>query len=320
MVVILFSYALLLSLPSARAFSTPLFQQAVSAQETFPTNQEKEIELPNFDELFGRIKQVSPLARAVIEKIEPDGVRGFDAIDKSWAPDLKWKTIEANKQRLVKQVEKIDKFQGLDAPILRFRSSFEGPCDGEVFANLIMNLEGRKKWDAQIDDVYEAYTVEDLDSANIAMGFKYGDCAHVGVGHCITKPNLGIDAREQLIICGMNDFADGSCVLWGTEMEEWHNHLFPPGRRVTRAKSHIFSTTLMPTGPNSFDVEYVLQLEIGGKIPTWMTTPIVVENVKKLFACAQDIYLNTDGQLERFLAEKSTRYNHKDGPSLLLTP
>lgn len=62
--------------------------------------------------------------------------------------------------------------------------------------------------------------------------------------------------------------------------------------RVTRAKSHLFSTTLVPTGETTFDVEYVLQLEIGGKIPTWMTTPIVTDSVKRMFKCAKDVYAN----------------------------
>jgi hypothetical protein len=152
------------------------------------------------------------------------------------------------------------------------------------------------------------------------MGFKYGDCSRLGVGHCVTKANLGIDAREQLIICGINDFPDGSCVIWGTEMEEWHDHLFPPGPRHTRAKSHIFSSTLVPTGPNTFDVEYVLQLDIGGKIPTWMTTPIILDSVKRMFSYAKGFYLNVGGELDKFLLEKASRPDHKDGLSLLMTP
>jgi hypothetical protein len=62
--------------------------------------------------------------------------------------------------------------------------------------------------------------------------------------------------------------------------------------RVTRAKSHLFATTLVPTSESSFDVEYVLQLEIGGKIPTWLTTPIVTDSVKRMFKCAKNVYAN----------------------------
>lgn len=235
-------------------------------------------------------------------------------------PELKWKRVEGNQRRLVHEIEKIDNFQKLNAPLLRFRASMEGPCDGEAFAKFIMDQEYRKKWDSQLDRVYEAYTIDDLDMANMAMEFKYGDCSRMGVGHCITKANLGIDAREQLTICGINNFSDGSTIIWGTEMEDRHDYLFPPGDRKTRARSHIFSTTLTPTGPNSFDAEYVIQLDIGGKIPSWMTTPILIDNVKKLFTCAQNFYKNEDGELEAFLAKKAEREALTSGPSFLMTP
>lgn len=217
-------------------------------------------------------------------------------------------------------MEKIDNFQGLGAPILRFRATLEGPCIGEGFANLIMNDEDRKKWDSQLDHVVEAYPILDFDAINIAMGFNYGDCSRLGVGHCVTKPNLGIDAREQLTLCGINDFQDSSCLIWGTEMESWHDYLLPPGKRVTRAKSHIFTTTLIPTSENTMDIEYVIQLEIGGRIPNWMTTPIIIDNVKKLFSCAQHFYSNKNGELDIFLAERALRNDIKQGPSLLLPP
>lgn len=233
---------------------------------------------------------------------------------------LKWKKLEANKNRLVHQIEKIDNFQGLNAPILRFRSSMQGPCDGEAFANFVMNLEDRKKWDAQIDNVYEAYVIDDLDSANIAMGFDYGECVRLGVGHCLTKSNLGIDAREQLTICGINALPESSYIIWGTEMEDRHNYLFPPGKRATRSRSHLFSTTLTPTGPDTFDVEYILQLEIGGNIPLWMTTPIMIDSVKKMFATTQKFFNNEDGELEKFLAKKAIKQSLSAGPSLLMTP
>jgi len=304
----------------ASAFSTALFPEATSAKiQTSPTKgQGQEIELPNFDELFGRIQEVSPLTRLVLQDTSNcDSPRGFAAMDQS---DLKWKRVEAKQRRLIHEIEKIDNFQGLNAPLLRFRSTMQGPCDGEAFAKFVMNLEDRKKWDAQIDNVYEAYTIDDLDMANMAMGFKYGDCSKMGVGHCITKANLGIDAREQLTLCGINNFDDGSSIIWGTEMEDRHNYLFPKGERTTRARSHLYSTTLTPTGPDTFDVEYTIQLEIGGKIPTWMTTPIVIDNVKKLFACAQKFYNNEDGELEKFLAEKAKRQQLPPGPSFLMTP
>jgi len=236
---------------------------------------------------------------------------------------MQWKTIESNKRRIVHQIQKIDNFQGKPAPIIRFRSSLKGPCVGECFGNFIMDLEERKKWDPQIAQVYEIHPIFDLDAANIAMGFgKYGECSRLGVGYCQTKANFGITPREQLTLCGVQNFAaDGSCIIWGVEMEEWHDHLLPPGQRQTRAKSHIFSTTLTPTSDNTFDVEYVLQLEIGGKIPTFLTTPIVTDTVKSLFQRASDFFAAGEGgELDQFLKKKEAEASVNNRHSLLVTP
>jgi hypothetical protein len=231
--------------------------------------------------------------------------------------------IESNKRKPVHQIAKIDDFQGIHAPLLRFRSSFEGPCLGEPFADFIMSLDKRKKWDNQIEQVYEIYPINDLDAANIAMQFgRYGDCQRLGIGYCQTKANLGIAGREQLTLCGIQDFTDGSCIIWGVEMEEWHDHLLPdvPLPRPQRAKSHIFSTTLTPTGENKFDVEYVLQLEAGGKLPTWLTTPVMIETVKNLFKYAQDFYGGKKGELDRFIESTNDRDSMAKRQSLLMTP
>jgi len=234
--------------------------------------------------------------------------------------NMKWKEIEANHKRTVHKIEKIDNFQGHPAPLLRFRSSLKGPCIGECFADFIMSLEERKKWDKQIEQVYEICPILDLDSANIAMHFgRYGDCSRLGVGYCQTKANLGVTPREQLTLCGIQDFTDGSCVIWGTEMEEWHNHLLPEGERQTRAKSHIFSTTLTPTSENTFDVEYVLQLEVGGKLPTWLTTPIMTDTIKSMFRHAERFFAGSK-ELDIFLEEKAKRDEFANRHSLLMTP
>ncbi len=237
------------------------------------------------------------------------------------AGDLQWSTVESNPHRLVNHVEKIDNFDGKGAPILRFRSCMEGPCVGEYFADFIMTLERRALWDPQIDEVYELYPIHDLDAANIAMNFgRFGDCARLGIGYCRTKANI-VSAREQLTLCGIQDFEDGSCIIWGTEMEDWHDHMLPPGKRVTRAKSHIFSTTLTPTGANSFDVEYVLQLNIGGKIPSWMTAPIVTDTVKSLFKTADQYFRGKDGHLAEFIRRKQMESDSLiKRHSLLMTP
>lgn len=57
-----------IAIVGSNAFSGALFQQAPTKQRTAPSKKEGvDIELPDFDELFNRISQVSPLARRVIE-------------------------------------------------------------------------------------------------------------------------------------------------------------------------------------------------------------------------------------------------------------
>jgi hypothetical protein len=305
--------------PLVTAFTNTLFQEVPTLQKKAPSKHDGvDIELPDFDEMFDRIQRVSPLAKQVITGSPR---RGFAEMAESESPDLPWKTMESNKRRAVHQIEKIDNFQGRSAPLLRFRSSLEGPCIGPLFAKYIMELDKRKIWDAQIADVYEAYPINDLDSANIAMQFgKYGDCSRLGIGYCQTKPNLGIAAREQLTLCGIQNFRDGASVIWGIEMEDWHNHLLPDVPRLPRAKTHLFATTLTPVGENKFDAEYVLQLDAGG-LPAWLTTPVVVDTVKKLFSTTKTCFRGECGTLEKYLEEKREQdklfvYN----PSLLITP
>jgi hypothetical protein len=83
MMIFRLSTVVILSLAApAQAFSSTLFPQAPTAQQTFPSKTDGvEIELPDFDDLFGRIQQVSPLARVAIEGGEINGKRGFAAID-----------------------------------------------------------------------------------------------------------------------------------------------------------------------------------------------------------------------------------------------
>ena len=117
-------------------------------------------------------------------------------------------------------MDRIDTFNGVEAPLLRFRASLDGPYVADPLASLIMDLEERSKWDIQIQDVFEAHKIRDLPAANAAMGFAYGDCYRLGVGYCRTKKNLGVDSREQLTLCGINKFSDGSSIIWGVELPE----------------------------------------------------------------------------------------------------
>ena len=242
-----------------------------------------EIELPNLELLFDRVSMASPLARLVMEGNSAAG--GFDAIDDDVKhPELKWKRMEGDKRRTVHRIDKADRFQNVKTPLLRFRSSIKGPCIGERFSHMIMDLEERKKWDDQVANVHELYPIEDLDAVNALLGDpdKYGTCTRVGVGYTQTKQGI-ISPREQLILGGMQQYDGGATILWGTEMEEYHDHLLPEGRRHTRAKSHLFAATLAPTGPDSFDVEYLLQMDVGGGVPHFLTTPALTDAVKKLF-------------------------------------
>ena len=88
--------------------------------------------------------------------------------------DLNWKKYERKPRHTVFQIDKIDNFQGLGCPIVRWRSTIQGPCVGVKFAEFIMNIEERAKWDPQILQVDEIYPIYDVDAANIAMGWKYG--------------------------------------------------------------------------------------------------------------------------------------------------
>jgi hypothetical protein len=185
-----------------------------------------------------------------------------------------------------------------------------------------MNVDERSKWDPQIADVRELYPIHDLDAANIAMGFgKYGDCSRLGVGYCQTKAAFGVSAREQLTMCGIQDFQDGSTIIWGTEMEEWHNHLLPGTEkdRHVRAKSHIFTTTLIPTGEDSFDVEYVLQMDLGGGLPNVLTTPVICDTVKSLFKYAEKFYQGEEGSdLERWIEQQARDDSFLNRHSILM--
>ena len=268
---------------------------------------------------------------------------------------MKWRIVEQHNPTSIRfaavhQIAKIDHYNEEHAPLLRFRGSFKGPCVGGYFADFMTVLEERKKWDTSIEQVYEAYPAADLDTVNIAMRQQllsvekennnnninhsmqqHGDCSKLGIGYCQTKASFGISSREQLTMCGVQDFPDGSCIIWGTECEPWHDALLPTatttGRqqqqhRHTRAKSNIFAATLVPTSDETFDVEYSLQLDIGGRLPLWLTTPVVTETVKSLFRCASQYYQGKDGHLQDYLRKQQEEHDQVafEQQSLLMTP
>lgn len=311
------------------AFGSTLFQEQAAQQTKAPAIQPGiEIELPDFDELFSRIQQTSPLAKLAFNGGggEVNGKRGLAALESMPASeDFEWKSVENNRDRLVHDLQKIEKFQGLNAPLLRFRCNLKGPVLPHLFTSFLTTNEFRSKWDESLADICENYPVEDLDAVNMALGFgKYGKCTKLGVGYCTTKPVFGVDSREQLTMCGIQELDNGSSIIWGTEMAEtWHDHLLPDDEmRRTRAKSHLFATTLIPTGRDSFDVEYVMQLEFGGKMPNFLTTPIVIDSVKTMFKVVGGYFGGGEGsELDQYLQElainKATLDEHR---SLLMTP
>ena len=88
--------------------------------------------------------KVSPLARAAFEsdKYTYTGFDMLDAID-----ELSWQTVErhnlksrARKQPACSHIQKIENYDNKKCPIVRFRSSLEGPCVGERFASVSLDL------------------------------------------------------------------------------------------------------------------------------------------------------------------------------------
>lgn len=264
----------------ALAFTTtgqsPLTASPVATRKEWTTG--VEIELPDFETLFDRVQTASPLARHVME----GNSGGFESLANG-SDSLKWKKLENNARKTVHQIDKIDSYQNIKTPLLRFRSSIKGPLIGERFSHFIMDLDERKKWDDACARNEEVYPIDDLQTVNSVIGDeeKYGKCTRVGVGYTQTKQSI-ISPREQLIIGGMQEFENGATMLWGTEMEEQHNYLLPEGQRHTRAKSHLFAATLAPTD-DGFDIEYLLQMDVGGGVPNFLTTPALVDAIKKLF-------------------------------------
>lgn len=274
---------------------TPLIQRNEWKQRV-------EIELPDFDLLFDRIQTASPLAKQVMEGNTGDGFASV--VDDG---QLKWKKVEANARKNVHHIDKLDSFQNVKVPLLRFRSTIKGPCEGDLFSKFIMDIDERRRWDDQLANQEEMYPIDPrLAVSSTVLGDvdRFGECERIGVGYVQTKQGI-ISPREQLILGGHQRFSDGSTILWGTEMEEQHNHLLPPGQRHTRAKSHLFAATLTPTGDKSFDVEYLLQMDVGGGLPHFMTTPAIVDAVKKLFNHAAGYFEGGEGsELDLYLKSK----------------
>lgn len=258
------------------------------------------LKVPNFDVLFDEICKISPLAKQAVTEDDPGGIGAID----DTADVYKWKVMDSNPNRLVSHIDKIDNFQNNGVPLLRVRSSLRGPKRkrAECFSELFSTAALRQKWDATnaiVDTIYSAASMKEVEEL---QGFKYGEVALFGIGYVKTKQSV-VSPREQLTLCGLQKFPSGASIVWGVELEEDQNHLFPGNqpKRMPRSTSHIFATTIIPTGDETFDVEYILQIEIGG-FPGWLTGPVVVETVKKMFRFADGYF--TSGLDGGVLADK----------------
>lgn len=209
-------------------------------------------------------------------------------------------TDSYNPNRLWKEIDKIDKFGDKIPPMIRLRSTLHGPNKrrGETFSDVFSKQELRNQWDIANDVVDEIYS-GNLDELRQYQHEKYGTCSMIGVGYVKTKQSV-VSPREQMTLCGVQNFRSGAAVIWAVELEESQNFLFPEcqPKRVQRSTTHLYSTAIVPVEDDTtFDVEYVLQLEIGG-FPGWLTGPVIVETLKKMFKWA-DGYFKSDELAEK---------------------
>jgi hypothetical protein len=269
------------------------------------------LKLPNYDVLFDEIIKVSPLARQALTEDCPLGIKAINITSDVY----KWKVTDDSSSRLVSHIDKIDNFQHKGVPLLRFRSTLHGPIKKRAlcFAELISVANLRHKWDATSDLVETVYSA-DVKEVDKFHGHKYGETLLFGIGYVKSKQSV-VSPREQLTLCGLQIFPSGASVLWGIELEEDQNHLFPKEqiKRQPRSTSHLFSTTIIPTGDDTFDVEYVLQIEIGG-FPGWLTGPIVIETVKSMFRFADGYFKG--GLVGGDLAKRLALFTDDETPTM----
>ena len=241
---------------------------------------------------------------------------------------FKWKNLESHKdkdQHLIHKIEKIDNFQGLPAPLLRFRSRMHGPAQsrGERFSHLLTDFDARTKWDPNLAEVYEKCPIPHMSCADTAMENKFGNTVRFGLGYVRTKKNL-VSSREQLTLCGVQDFTDsGASIVWGVELEDDQDHLMPGNERLIRSRTHLFSATLVPVGKDTFDCEYAIQLEVG-KFPQWLAGPALKEFIKGLFRYSSKYFEGGlgDGELAIHLEDERRKnlYMMDGRQSLLFSP
>mmetsp|Transcript_18536 Transcript_18536/g.26839 ORF Transcript_18536/g.26839 Transcript_18536/m.26839 type:complete len:461 (+) Transcript_18536:167-1549(+) len=193
--------------PSSSYFDQPIFPGTINEEDTqtLPAKSGYDLILPDFDVVFGRICETSPLTKRVLdgrklyydkkkmqgEDIEGDGtihVGGIDDIEKS-EEMLNWKTTEKKTTKKSKQkskptgileIDKIDQFRSLPCPLLRFRVRQRGPSAlrGYAMAHLTTDKKARAKWDPNIDTVYECHTADNLMDVTLAMSRRKKNSSH----------------------------------------------------------------------------------------------------------------------------------------------
>ena len=172
------------SLGKEAAFATPVFPK--ERPLTIPTNVTGvKLILPDFDVLFSRIAELSPLAKQILEGRELGGFQDLDMTPDS----LVWKTVEKNEKRLVHEIERIDNFEGTHTPLIRMRSRLHGPerDRGDRFSRLLTDQEFRVHWDPNCAEIYEMYLADDVNDVEMVMADNFGKCQKFGLGYCRTK-------------------------------------------------------------------------------------------------------------------------------------
>lgn len=301
--------------PRAAAFGNPYY---FTDQYLPSTRPDVRLKVPKFDVVLDDVRKASPLAWQVLTQHSPGGLAAIDDVaDEFWngrdatgriEPDVyRWTVLEKNPERPVSRIDAIPNFMGRGPPLQRFRATLRAPAQqqGFCFSELVSETALRTQWDATCASVDQLHSAADLTQvrelqarclreSTLRCGkdsdiLGYGEPLLFGIGHVRTKRSV-VSPREQLTLCGLQRFPSGATITWGIELEEDQNHLFPadqPNRRP-RSTSHLFAMTTAPRreDPTLFDVEYVLQVEVGG-IPTWISSPLVLDAVKKMFRFAE---------------------------------
>ncbi len=69
--------------------------------------------------------------------------------------------------------------------------------------------------------------------------------------------------------------------------------------------SHLFSISLAPMGEDSFNTEYLLQMDFGWNIPHWMMVMLVLDSIKGMFLVVQPFFNAREGSnLDKFLKDE----------------